>query len=292
MTEFEHRAGDKTFLLGTGCQKGGTSWVHDYVKSSPQFASGYRKEYHIFDALDLESQAYRRTRVLEAAQTTLERALRGGPLRAHMLHQASMYANLEIYFGYFAGLLSSRPDVRLTADVTPAYAMLSSSRMAQIKSEFAQRGVRTVALFLMRDPVDRILSQLRMQIRDKPDRFAQPLPELLLEKHAGGQYAQRTRYDQTISNLDQAFDPGEIYYGFYEDLFSESRIRELCALLGIDFHPPEFNVRTNASPPASAIADEIQRTVAEHYRDVYESVGARFPDADLEALWPSTRLLR
>ena len=29
-----------TFLLGVGCQKGGTAWLHRYLEASPQFADG------------------------------------------------------------------------------------------------------------------------------------------------------------------------------------------------------------------------------------------------------------
>ena len=43
----------KTFLLGVGCQKGGTTWLYDYLATSPQFKHGHRKEYHVFDAIDL-----------------------------------------------------------------------------------------------------------------------------------------------------------------------------------------------------------------------------------------------
>ncbi len=114
--------------------------------------------------------------------------------------------------------------------------------------------------------------------------------ELLLERHTHPQYKLRTSYDQTIAALDEAFDSSELYYGFYESLFAEERIREICELVGIDFHPAKFDERRNASPPAGA-PDEILRTVAEHYRPVYDAVAARFPDVDLEALWPSTRLL-
>ena len=69
--------GDKTFLLGTGAQKGGTTWLYHHLKASPQFVSGYRKEYHVFDAMDVKGQAYRRRRVLEEAEAALGRARAG-----------------------------------------------------------------------------------------------------------------------------------------------------------------------------------------------------------------------
>ena len=42
------------FLLGTGCQKGGTAWLHDYLGSSTETDLGFMKEYHVWDRLDLD----------------------------------------------------------------------------------------------------------------------------------------------------------------------------------------------------------------------------------------------
>ena len=42
-----------TFVLGVGAQRGGTTWLSRFLNHSPQFERGYRKEYHVFDALDL-----------------------------------------------------------------------------------------------------------------------------------------------------------------------------------------------------------------------------------------------
>jgi hypothetical protein len=108
------------------------------------------------------------------------------------MHLSSMYADPNVYFDYFAGLLGSRPDARLTADVTPAYAMLSAERLTQIKEAFAARGVRTVAVFLMRDPVDRIVSHFRMQIREKPQRWDLPVQDVVLARYAHRENVQRT----------------------------------------------------------------------------------------------------
>lgn len=281
----------KTFLLGTGCQKGGTSWLFHYLKDSPQYVNGFRKEYHVFDALDIPEQGYRRDEVFELAQSAVARGRQGGPVNAQVLHLASMYANPRFYYDYFAGLLLTRPQARVTADLTPANGMLSAARFSQIKNEFAERGVRTVSVFLMRDPVDRVLSQMRMQVRRKADRFQRPIEEVLLERHTNAEYVLRTQYDRTIAALDAAFDPDEVYYGFFENLFDEARVREICALVGIDFHAPRFDVRRNSSPPAVGVSDRVLRTVAEHYRPVYEAVGARFADVDLQHLWPYSRLL-
>ena len=281
----------KTFLLGTGCMKGGTTWLFQYLKTSPQYVAGFRKEYHVFDALDVPAMAHRKDRAVHDAEAALTRARSGGSVNAQVMMLAAMQADPAFYYDYFAGLLMTRPTARVTADVTPSYGLLPAARLGEIRDEFAARGVRTVALFLMRDPVDRILSHLRMQVRETPERFHKPPHELLLRRHWHPQYELRTRYDRTIAVLDSVFERQDVIYGFYEDLFSEARIREICATLGVDFHPPRFDERHNASPPARTVPDETVRAVATHYREVYDAVAGRFPELDLPALWPSMRLL-
>ena len=105
------------------------------------------------------------------------------------------------------------------------------------------------------------------------------------------EYALRTAYDQTITALDEAFDPSEVYYGFFEDLFSEARVRELCDLsASSSIHPAR---RTPQRVPAGGRGCRTRCCVRwpHRYRQVYEAVAARFPDVDFEELWPYSRLL-
>ena len=283
----------KTFLLGAGCQKGGTTWLHKYLAASPQCVPGYRKEYHVFDSLDLPSEEWMRDRILGMADDELQKARRGEPADAEQLHRASMYADPEFYFDYFAGLLRSRPRFRLTADMTPDYAMLSAERMEHIRSSFEKRRVRTVSVFLMRDPVERIWSQIRMQQKRRPERFPASAEEMVLKLYDQPMYEMRTRYEQTIRTLDSVFEQDHLYYGFYETLFDEDEIRKVCDLVGIRFHDPNFDKKANVSQAKAegGLPDDVIRTVAEHYRETYHTVAERFGFDDLTSLWPNSRFV-
>ena len=41
---------EKVFILGVGCQKGGTTWLHKQLDKHPNVNMGFTKEYHVFDA--------------------------------------------------------------------------------------------------------------------------------------------------------------------------------------------------------------------------------------------------
>lgn len=286
------RNAQKTFLLGLGAQKGGTTWLHSYLASSPQYAGGYRKEYHVFDASDLESERWMRDRILRMAADELEKARRGEPCDAKQLHRASMYADHELYYDFFAGLLHQRRRYRLTADLTPAYAMLPAERVARIQESFAARRIRTVAIFLMRDPVERIWSQARMQDQRQPQKFGSTAESIVAAQYAATSYAIRTRYEHTLDVIDEVFGPADAWCGFYEELFEEAQVRQICELTGIDYREPDFEQRRNAYPKGGAtLPDDLVEEVAIHYRDTYEAVARRFPHTSLPEIWPSSRFV-
>jgi sulfotransferase family protein len=289
---------DRTFLLGVGAMKAGTTWLHDYLAASPQCQPGHRKEYHVFDSLDFPaeqgSQPWLLHRVVDKARASLEEVAAGRPTDPTYLHQAAMIADEQLYFDYFTALFARSPDTRLTLDITPGYALLSAQRLASIRAEFERRAVRAVSVFLLRDPVERIWSQVRMQKRRRPAHNPGSAEELVAQRYAEASYAERTRYEVTVRRLDEAF--GErAGYAFYEELFdpatTERELRSLCGLAGLDYRAPDLDARFNVSPRTAALPEETVRAVAEHFRATYEFVASRFPDRDLPRIWPSARFV-
>lgn len=274
-------------MLGAGAQKAGTTWVYRYLARSPEFVKGYRKEYHVFDALDLPSEAWTRRRIITLAEEALTELREGRPADAAVLHRMAMVGNPGFYYDYFAALLGD-PRRHVTADVTPAYALLPVQRLREIRRELAVRDVRAVGVFLMRDPVDRIWSQLRMQ-HQRTATPGDPAPEAAMaERYAEPQFTARSEYHRTIHALDDAFD-GDVHYEFYERLFTPEAVASLCAAVGVAMHPPDLDVRRNAAPAEAALPESTEAVVAGHLADVYAGVAERFPDVDLRSIWPSAR---
>lgn len=286
----------KTFLLGVGCQKGGTTWLHDHLRGSSQVDLGMAKEYHVFDALDLDFAAP----YAKKARARARRALngKGDPGKAaEALRRLEFQLDPESYFDYFQFLLARDPGVRLTADITPSYAGLSAERFGFIREGFLRRGLRVRVIFLMRDPVERIWSAVRMNYREQrlknPD--AQVLGKSeeasLLEAYKRSPQAVRTRYDRTMAQLEKVFAPEELHYEFYERLFTEEAVRRIEGFLGIDAAPPDFGRRSNASPKSGGLSEAAMREVAQAYAPVYADAAARFGQETMTALWPGMRLL-
>jgi hypothetical protein len=152
--------------------------------------------------------------------------------------------------------------------------------------------VRPVAVYLMRDPVERIWSAVRMDVRRNNITHTGAVEHRLMRVSDDDQYDRRTRYDAAIAKIDGVFGRDGAFYGFYERLFDEGTLRDLCGFLGIDFHEPDIRREVNVSPKDDGdLSEDTVRALVERFRPVYDAVAARFPDVDLPAIWPSTRYL-
>jgi len=280
-----------TFVLGVGAQKAGTTWVARYLRSSPQFDHGFRKEYHVFDSLDLTSEDWMRRRNVRLARESVEAVARHEEADATVIHRLAMMVDLELYYDYFAGLVRRGTRVRSTGDLTPDHAMLSAERLTSIRTSFDDRGLHTVAVFMLRDPVERVWSHQRMKAHRHPDQHPGDTVDELLAEHADPAYDRRTRYHETLTTLGEAFTPQDVHVGLYENLFLDtSQPHAISRLAGIAPRPPKFDRQVNASPkPVAQLPDSVARTVAEHYAETYREVARLRPDLDVARWWPHSR---
>jgi len=279
----------KTFLLGVGCQKGGTTWLHDHLSSHPNADLGFRKEYHVFDAIHLESCRFFITEELRCGRRVLDWFSRARAETSEFTI-LDFYADLETYYDYFDFLAGRAADVRLVGDITPSYAGLPTDVLASIRESLEKRKFSVRVLFVMRDPVDRIWSAARMRRRHRGLQTVSD-GDVVRELFKTPDYALRTRYDLTIRNLEAVFAADQLRLEFYETLFSHDGIRTVTDFLNLPFVEPNLDARFNASPKSEELDESLAREIAEHYRPVYEFCAAKFGSDTLGRLWPSYQLL-
>ena len=246
-------ASDATFLLGVGAQKAGTSWLHDQLNRREDADFGFLKEYHVFDALELEHFSSFRPK-------------NPSPLKWRTWRRARFIEQPERYFDYFTSRLKPS-HIRLTGDITPSYAGLEAESYQRIKQAFAQRGVRTRAVFIMRDPVERFLSQQRMQLRKRG--LLTPAHEIEHLNKASIKLLKsdspRSDYPATLDALRGGLAASEIFIGLYETLFTSKAHRELCRSLGIPEQIPDLRHRVNVSQATTAVPPEVLHRLGRHF---------------------------
>jgi len=263
----------KTFLLGVGAQKAGTSWLHDQLHRRRDADFGFLKEYHVFDALELE-------------HFSSFRPQNPSPLQWRTWRRARMIRRPERYFSYFASRLKPS-HIRLTGDITPSYAGLSAKSFQQIRSAFTQHGVTTRAVFIMRDPVERFLSQQRMQLRKRgsltPEQEIEHLDKASIKLHK--RVSPRSDYAATLDALRAGLAESEVFIGLYETLFTPAAHRDLCRYLGIPEQIPDLNHRINASQATTSVEPEVLQRLGLHFAPLVAAVQERCPNLKVEQHW-------
>ena len=271
------------FLLGVGAQKAGTSWLHQQLRKRRDADFGFLKEYHVHDARTVpELVRFRQlhTKFLQPRTWIQPRSW----MRQWFIH------NPELYCDYFAWLLH-RPrlrgsQIRLTGDITPSYALLSAETLEEIKINFEQRGVAVRPVFLMRDPIERIISSQRMKLRKQGQRDTRSEVESLRKRVAKGR-GLRSNYGQTLDALDRAFGLENCFIGLFETLFTPSSYNELCSFLTIPYVEPVWGEKVNVSATKNLIPDDILAELGQLQAEDLKRATRLFPQANFNQLWPT-----
>lgn len=282
----------KTFLLGVGCQKGGTTWVHSYLAGHPNADMGFKKEYRVFDSIHQRDTKGTISRPLRRAEGHSRALRRRSGDDVEVLGPAEFFADVENYFTYFRRL-AGKDGVQLVGDITPAYAGLPAEIFSDVRRKLERDGFSVRVLFLMRDPVERVWSAARMLQREKmkKDPGHEPKSEdiIVRKRYTSPNFIFQTRYEETIRALEAAFDPATIHYEFYERLMNAQAIRTLTDFLGLPFVAPDFDRRLNVTEKQAELSDEMRRTVAQYYKPTYDFVVERFGRSTVEPLWSNLR---
>ena len=263
------------FLLGLGAQKAGTSWLHAQLNRRRDADFGFLKEYHIHDALTLPTAGFsgRRGRSLLKPRTWRRQRFLERP---------------ERYYAYFTSLLK-HPGIRLTGDITPSYSGLSSNTLQAIQRGFAAQDIPVRPVFLMRDPIERIISSLRMHRRKQGLRDSageiQALHQLCHERPE--RINLRSDYGHTLTALKESFGLKHCFIATYEQLFHRDCWAELCRFLGVRYQEPQWEQRVNVSRTDTDLPEELLKQLGQWQEPTLAAVQLHCPELDLTRLWPT-----
>ena len=181
---------------------------------------------------------------------------------------------------------------RVFGESCPQYAFLRSETFAQMHALNAN----TRFIFVMRDPVARLVSGVKHNMRMQGEeglmtedklwqhiRNALDAPDDISMLHC--------RYDDVIEKLEAAVPRENIKYGFFENLFEQAQIDELCDFLGIAREAAKFDIKVNSDTKPSVNLTSSQRAVvATALTGVYAALDAKFGNA-LPAAWRTSAAL-
>lgn len=285
---------DPVVMICAGATKAGTSWLYEHLFRHPDCHFRTIKELHYFDTAEAGTWGGR-IRLHRAELAAVETRLPGldGAKRAHALRRiadlrdwiAVLSSRAEDRDAY-AAYVGAGAQGRVVGDVTPSYATLAEGTLRRMASVAGD--VRFV--YLMRDPVARLWSHVRMLARRET-------PE-------GGDFATTTRarmagvlagedpglvgrgdYRGTLARMMQVIAPGRLLAMFTEDLTTLPGLSRLCDFLGIRVAEAPFARRVHEGMPLEMTAGE-RAGARRLLRDQYEHAAERF--GQLPAAWQKT----
>ncbi|MEM9975837.1 MAG: sulfotransferase [Pseudomonadota bacterium] len=234
---------DPRIFLCIGATKAGTSWLYSALSGHPEVHLRGIKELHYFDTIDAGKTARRIDEVTSARDRLLRKADGAGffarrRLKARIADHDAYLAVLSAGGGadapYLNYLREGAGRRAVVGDVTPAYALLSRERLAQMAAMAPD--VRFV--YLLRDPVDRLWSHVRMMaVRRAPDRvLTRARADTIFRRTLAGKEDQieiRCDYRRALDALFAAVAPSRRHLSYYEDLFEGPGLSQICTFLGI-----------------------------------------------------------
>jgi len=292
---------DPRTLFCVGATKAGTSWLYDYLQRHPECHIRSIKELHFYDALEM-GQIDGRIDTLTAQRAALQARLEAGGhdrwTRNNLARQIADTEDLLAVFrspetareaGYLAYLTAGRQGGALVGDLTPAYALLPPARLGHIARLLP--GARFV--YLMRDPVARLWSHVRMQAQrgawpgvDMATK-ARRIMNRVVNKGQETHIAVRGDYKAAVTRLRAAVPAERLFVEFTERLLTGEGLGRLCRFLGIAPLAADLGRKVHAGPDL-ALADDQRDQARAFLAPQYAFAEAEF--GPLPAAWDANRI--
>jgi len=262
----------KTFLMCVGAQKAGTTWLWHYLKNNTKIDFGFRKEYHVWDSINIPEY--------EFFKSYIEQELKYRSKESNSIN-LSFINNPDLYFEYFKNKLLN---VDITGDFTPQSSTLSIQTYNYIIKRFLDLGIETKAIFLLRDPVDRLQSMMRMDLKIRNiDNPSYDTELLLMEEHRkSANYYMTGGYNTIVPKLDKVFG-SNIHYSFFDDLFTDNSTKQITDFLRVDHHQADYKFNPQLSKTDNELLPEDREYFESLYKPIYDYTADRFPQ--VKKLW-------
>lgn len=274
-----------TLLYGIGATKAGTSWLYRYLSRHPECVMPVPKELHYFDTLNSDKNAWQikaLRRNIHAGRAALPElsAQRRDAKERQLLQMEQGYKMLtESRVGHRAYLdfvFGHAGSAKLVGDITPAYGMLPIA----VLQEMVALVSGSKFIYILRDPVDRLWSNVRMLARRKAADPAELAAEanLLMDAALRGEHSdpiKRSDYKTTLGNLEAAVPASQRLVLFFEELFTSRTIERICSFLGLSYYSAKTDRKVHEGE-ALVLTEERRQRAQIILQDQYTAVAERF----------------
>ncbi|MBQ2260446.1 MAG: sulfotransferase [Loktanella sp.] len=282
---------DVSVLFCVGATKAGTTWFYRLLHDHPDCALPAVKEAHYWDTFDAEDREkqiaafrirLREMREQKAAAQAEGRGWQVDNLTRRIDDMKALIAVIEAGRAddraYLCWLTQGRGQARLYADMTPNYATLPDALLDRMVNATPTAKVA----YLMRDPLDRLWSHIRMQARRQRqsheiyEKKANNILHRILNKAQETHILERGDYAGVIRKLRRVVPAERLMVAFSETLMTPQGCAQLCAFLGITPVADLPQEAVHEGPPVvmlDKLRPRAQKLLYEQYDWVARNVG-------------------
>lgn len=273
------------FMFCVGATKAGTSWLHDQLRNHPDCSLRTIKEYHYFNLKEPQHWESRLGEIqAEIAELTAQPQDALSPYLRERLDDMRAWLPVigarKIDLGRYSDFhMENLGAGQVMGDLTPAYSLMQGKELSVLAD--AGRDVRVI--YLIRDPLARLWSHLRMVAgRAAPETFAAEAEGLLARSLAGQTEGgiqgilRRGDYRNIVPKLRRVFDPAKLLIMFTEDLMTAAGFDRLLSFLGLrpmaaQLEKPVHEGRALAFPAP------MRGATLQFLRPQYDFIASEFP---------------
>jgi hypothetical protein len=267
-------------FLCIGAQKAGTTWLYDNLRRHPKIWLPPVKELHYFNHVHIEDDQrwtpdHRRRTGETALRRYLERSGGTSPDAAHVARLNDIISGIP-NDDWYARIFEPAGADQLCGDVTPRYAAIPLEGVDHVRR--LMPGARI--LFILRDPIDRCWSQIRMLMGQ---RSIGATALAAIEKIAlSPGVLTRSDYCTTLDTWAAFESEGKFLTLFFDDIAEDPAavLRDVCDFLAIEHRETLFHGMRKQIHSGQDIAmpPEIYSLLKDQLDPVYRELVRRFPE--------------
>ena len=268
----------QNYFVCIGAQKSGTTWLARMLACHPDLFVTPVKEIHYFDHVagitEQLNNHKRRSRYRKYHQRMWTQWARFGEHRGHWPWYRDYMAS-PIDDAWYRSLFRHRGRATFAGEVTPEYAILGRNGLEHIHKLAPDARV----LFIMRNPVERMWSQVLHQCRSRGLDANRQSTEAIVAMLAEPRFGELGDYAATLDDMAAVFKPEQTLALFYEEMHADrlAALKQVCAFIGVGFDAgffSELGRRFNRSQEA-ALPEPVRAHMRQLYRGQAEAVRQR-----------------
>ena len=234
---------DVKLFIGLGAMKAGTTWLYEYLRMNPEIHFSNLKEVHYFDVLNhphdqhhLVSKVNRLHKFLDAVKQKSSNELSNAVNEFDKVsNEIRMYKNSDgKHKEYKEFLFLNYKKQKLIGDITPSYCFSSK----QVISEMLALANDVRFIFIMRDPIERLWSAIRMRAKQQTGLSFDDSCDLIVNEllsNPAHPMLTRSDYIRTLDNLESVVPHDKFLCVFYEEMFSKKVCKKISNFLGVPY---------------------------------------------------------